>query len=193
MRRGHGAGVNRDCEDAATSESFELPAVAASPGPAEGALATAMAKSPAARSEPITAFALIQRLNSRGSSEDQSRKMSRFSTTRLRLLRRPLIASRPAGEGEVVHRAERNKVQDRQTSGPKAGARSGCHRTPASRAKRLASCSPPSRDTAFTSEIACASKRARGGLSISSHLRHAIASSDAFCLKPLELARYDLR
>ena len=137
MRRGHGAGVNRDCEDAATSESFELPAVAASPGPAEGALATAMAKSPAARSEPITAFALIQRLNSRGSSEDQSRKMSRFSTTRLRLLRRPLIASRPAGEGEVVHRAERNKVQDRQTSGPKAGARSSCHRPPSEEAREL--------------------------------------------------------
>ena len=81
MRRGQGAGVSRDCTDAPTSEPFESAAVAASPGPTEGAPATAMTRSPAARSEPITAFALIQRSNSRQSSGDHFRTMSRFSTT----------------------------------------------------------------------------------------------------------------
>jgi hypothetical protein len=107
IQRGHGACVSRDCADAPSSEPFELAAAVASPGPAEGAPATAMARSPAARSEPIMAFALIQRSNSRESSADHFRTMSRFSKTRLRLMRRTLIASRTEGEGEVVHRAEK--------------------------------------------------------------------------------------
>jgi hypothetical protein len=53
------------------------------------------------------AFALIQRSNSRQSSAHHFRTMSRFSKTRLRLMRRTLIASRTEGEGEVVHRAEK--------------------------------------------------------------------------------------
>ena len=93
--------MSRDCTDAPTSEPFELAAAAASPDPAEGAPATAMTRSPAARSEPIMAFALIQRSNSRQSSAHH------FRTIRLRLMRRTLMASRTEGEGEVVHRAEK--------------------------------------------------------------------------------------
>ena len=68
------------------------------------------------------AFALIQRSNSRQSSADHFRTMSRFSKTRLRLIRRTLIASRTEREGEVVHRAEnrpkRAKRADGQSCGP---------------------------------------------------------------------------
>jgi hypothetical protein len=81
MRSGHGAGVSRACDDAATSEPFAPGAANASPGPADGAPATAMAKRPTAKSEPIKALALIQRSNSRASSADQFRVMSRFSKT----------------------------------------------------------------------------------------------------------------
>ena len=63
------------------SVPLELPAAAVSPGPADGAPATAMAKSPAARSEPMMALALIQRSNSHQSCGDHFSTMSRFSKT----------------------------------------------------------------------------------------------------------------
>ena len=61
------------------SAPFELPAAAVSPDPADGTPATAMASSPAARSEPMMALALIQRSNSRQSCGDHFSMMSRFS------------------------------------------------------------------------------------------------------------------
>jgi hypothetical protein len=95
----------------------------------------------------------------------------------------------------------RNRTEDCQKSGPKAvGPAPAAIAPPASGSEDARALLAPGRDTAVTSEIAGASKRARGALSISfpteGHVptrRHAVASSDSFCLKTLQLARYDLR
>jgi hypothetical protein len=82
MRRAHRSGIIAHRDDAVViSVPFELPAATVSPDPADGAPATAMAKSPAARSEPMMALALIQRSNSRQSCGDHFSMMSRFSKT----------------------------------------------------------------------------------------------------------------
>jgi hypothetical protein len=88
------------------------------------------------------AFALIQRSNSRPSSADHFRTMSRFSKTRLRLIRRTLIASRTEREGEVVHRAENRPKRAKRADGQSCGPLPLPFVPPRTGAKRLTRCWP---------------------------------------------------